>query len=109
DIVPVVGRQLRSVQDLSAASAQVARIGVTAINSAHSVLQSSHHSGPERVVELRKLARLAASADRALGQVDTGPSRALLSPLASKHDTFVRDLADVRTRLQHATGVASTM
>ena len=109
DIVPVVGRQLRSVQDLSAASAQVARIGVTAINSAHSVLQASHHSGPERVVELRKLARLAASADRALGQVDTGPSHALLSPLASKHDTFVRDLADVRTRLQHATGVASTM
>jgi hypothetical protein len=109
DILPVIGRQVRSVQDLSAASAQVARIGVTAINQAHSVLQSSHTSGPHRVTELRKLASLAASTDRALGRIDTGPAHALVPPLASKHDTFVRDLTDVRTRLQHAAGVASTM
>jgi hypothetical protein len=109
DIVPVIGRQLRSVQDLSAASAQVARIGVSAINRAHSALQSSHSSGPHRVAELRTLATLAADTQRALGRIDTGPAHALLPPLASKHDTFVRDLADVRTRLQHAAGVAGTM
>jgi hypothetical protein len=109
DIVPVVGRQVRSVQDLSAASAQVARIGVAAINRAHSVLQSSHSSGPHRVVELRTLARLARNADSDLGRIDTGPAHALVGPLASKHDTFVRDLTEVRTRLQHAAGVASTM
>jgi hypothetical protein len=100
---------VRSVQDLSAASAQVARIGVSAIDRAHSVLQASHSSGPHRVAELRTLATLAASTDEALGRIDTGPAHALLPPLGSKHDTFVRDLADVRTRLQHATGVASTM
>ena len=60
-------------------------------------------------MELRRLATLAASTDRALGRIDTGPAHALVAPLASKHDTFVRDLADVRTRLQHAAGVASTM
>jgi hypothetical protein len=109
DIVPVIGRQLRSVQDLSAASAQVARIGAGAIDRAHSVLQASHRSGPDRVGELRKLATLAAGTNRALGRIDTGPAHALVPPLASKHDTFVRDLADVRTRLQHAAGVAGTM
>ena len=33
----------------------------------------------------------------------------LISPLASKHDTFVSDLTQVRTRLQHAAAVAGTM
>jgi hypothetical protein len=109
DIVPVLGRQLRSIQDLSSASGQVARIGAGAIDQAHAVLESSHSSGAARVVELRKLATLAATTDRALGRIDTGPSNALISPLASKHDTFVRDLTNVRTQLQHATGVAASM
>ena len=109
DIVPVVGRQLRSVQDLSAASGQVARIGAHAIDQAHSVLESSHTSGADRVVELRRLARLASDTDAALGRIDTGPADALVSPIASKRDTFVSDLSEVRTRLQHAAGVAGTM
>ena len=109
DIVPVVGRQLRSVQDLSSAARQVATIGAGAIDRAHAVLESSHASGSARVVELDALAALAAQTDRALGRINTGPAQALVSPLASKHDTFVRDLADVRTRLQHAAGVAGTM
>ena len=109
DIVPVVGRQLRSVQDLSAASGQVARIGAKAIDQAHSVLESSQTSGGDRVVELRRLARLAADTDTALGRIDTGPADALVSPIASKRDTFVSDLTEVRTRLQHAAGVAGTM
>ncbi len=46
---------------------------------------------------------------RSLGRIDTGPADALVAPLASKRNTFVRDLADVRSRLQHAAGVASTM
>jgi len=109
DILPVIGRQLRSVQDLSAASGQVARVGARAIDQAHAVLQAPHSSGPQRVVELRRLAALAASTDRALGRIDTGPAHALISPLASKHDTFVRDLDQVRSRLQHAAGVAGTL
>jgi hypothetical protein len=109
DIVPVIGRQLRSVQDLSSASAQVSRIGVSAIGAAHVVLHQPHSTGPERLAALRRLAALASGTDRQLGRIDTGPSSALVSPLASKHDTFVRDLDQVRTRLQHASAVAGTM
>jgi len=109
DIVPVLGRQLRSVQDLAAAAGKVAQIGVTAITRAHEVLHSPHTSGPDRVAALRALAGLATTTDRELARIDTGPGHALLPPLSSKHDTFVRDLADVRTRLQHASGVAATL
>jgi len=109
DILPVIGRQLRSVQDLSAASGQVARIGIHAIDQAHSVLQSSNTNGTDRVAELRKLAALAGTTDRALARINTGPRQGLVSPLASKYDTFLRDLTTVRTRLQHASGVATTM
>jgi hypothetical protein len=109
DVVPVLGRQLRSVQDLSSGSAQVVRIGVRAITDARSILHQPHHTGPERVTALRRLAQLATTTDAALSRVDTGPSSALLGPVASKHDTFVRDLADVRTRLHHASAVATSV
>ena len=109
DIVPVVGRQLRSVQDLSSASAEVARIGINAITDAHTILHQPHHRGPERVRALRRLVVLATATDRQLARIDTGPSSALLGPVAQKHDTFVRDLADVRTRLHHASAVANTV
>jgi len=109
DVVPVLGRQLRSVQDLSSAAERVATIGVRVITEAHAVLHAPHSSGPERVAALRRLATLAGTTDRQLAGIDTGPAHALLPGLASKHDTFVRDLTDVRTRLQHAAGVASTL
>ncbi|HUI01987.1 MAG TPA: DUF4012 domain-containing protein, partial [Acidimicrobiales bacterium] len=107
DIVPVIGRQLRSVQDLSSASARVATIGVGAIGQAHAVLGAPHDSGPQRVSELRTLAHLATTTNAALGRIDTGPSQALLPPLNHKHDTFVSDLGQVRTELSHASVVAA--
>jgi hypothetical protein len=109
DIVPVIGRQLRSVQDLSSASGQVARIGADAIDQAHGVLEAPHSSGADRVVELHRLSTLASDTDRALGRINTGPAEALVGPLASKHDTFVSDLSEIRTRLQHAAGVAGAL
>jgi len=109
DIVPVVGRQLRSVQDLSSASAQVARIGVHAITEARAILHQPHHSGPDRVTALRRLVTLANATDAGLARIDTGPSTALIGPVASKHATLVRDLTDVRTRLAHASAVAGTV
>ncbi|HTT86522.1 MAG TPA: DUF4012 domain-containing protein [Acidimicrobiales bacterium] len=107
DIVPIIGRQLRSVQDLSSASAQVASIGVGAIGQAHAVLGDAHNTGPARVSELRALARLATTTNDALGRINTGPDQALLPPLGHKHDTFVADLDDVRTELSHASVVAT--
>ncbi|HTZ09252.1 MAG TPA: DUF4012 domain-containing protein [Acidimicrobiales bacterium] len=109
DILPVIGRQLRSVQDLASASAQVATIGIGAVGQAHGILHAPHATGPERVQALRRLAALASSVDGRLLRIDTGPSQALVSPLAAKHATFLHDLDQVEGRLQHASSVAGTL
>jgi hypothetical protein len=109
EILPVIGRQLRSLQALSNAAAQVSHIGVTVVTRAHEILGAPHTDGQARIVVLRALSDLAASTDRRLGTIDTGPSVALLGPLATKHDTFVRDLASLRTRLQSAAATTAAV
>ncbi|HVC71024.1 MAG TPA: DUF4012 domain-containing protein [Acidimicrobiales bacterium] len=109
DILPVLGRQLRSVQDLAAAAAQVSAIGVTAVTEAKTVLDAPHQAGPDRVTALRRLALLGRLTDAALAKIDPGPSEALIGPVASKHDSFVRQLDQARTKLQNASAVASAV
>src|SRR5688500_6363574 len=55
-IVPVVGRQLRSVTALAGAAADVSDIGADAVNDARRTLRQPHGTGPERVALLRDLA-----------------------------------------------------
>ena len=107
DVLPVAGRQLRSVQDLSGAADQVVRAGVTAVQRSQSLLRLPHTAGPERVVVLRRLASLAATTQLALSGVDLGPDRGLIGPIASERSTFVNDLTQVRTTLARTTVAAS--
>jgi hypothetical protein len=109
DILPVLGRQLRSVQDLAGAAAQVSDIGAGAVSRARVVLEAPHHLGPDRIAALRRLAALGRQTDAALAKIDTGPSEALIGPVASKRDTFVRQLTQAETRLEHASAVASAV
>ena len=105
--LPVVGRQLRSVQSLSSAAQQVATIGSTFLAQVHDVIDQPHGAGPERVASLRRLSLLSATAVRQLDGVDTGPGQALVGPLARKHDEFVSQLDDARDRLARAAGVSA--
>jgi hypothetical protein len=109
DVVPVVGRQLRSVQDLAGAAAQVSKIGAIAVTEARVVLNAPHHVGSDRIAALRRLALLAGLTDASLTRIDTGPSQALIGPLAAKHDDFVNEVSQARTRLEHAAAVASAV
>ena len=61
DVLPVAGRQLRSVQDLSGAAEQVARTGITTVGRSQALLRLPHAAGPDRVAALQQLASLAAS------------------------------------------------
>jgi hypothetical protein len=107
DVLPVAGRQLRSVQDLSGAAQQVARVGVTAVGRSQSLLRLPHTAGPERVAVLRRLAALASSTHLALSRVDLGPDQALIGPIAHERTTFVNDLTQVRTTLARTSAAAS--
>ena len=105
--VPVLGRQLRSARALSSAAQQVATIGSTFLGQVHDVLDQPHGAGPQRVASLRQLATFSLSASRQLDAIDTGPGQALVGPLATKREEFVRQLDDARDRLAKAAGVSA--
>ena len=81
DVLPVLGRQLRSVQDLAGAAGQVSDIGAVAVTEARGVLNAPHHLGPDRITALRRLAQLGQQTNAALARIDTGPSEALIGPV----------------------------
>ena len=108
EILPVIGRQVRSVQDLSTAAERTTQIGVSAIEQVRGDLDVAHEGGPARVETLRRLAVLATTTRGELKKIDAGPAEALFSPLAHKRADFVRQLEEVRTRLAHAAAVAET-
>jgi Protein of unknown function (DUF4012) len=107
DVLPVAGRQLRSVQDLSGAAGQVAQVGVGAVGRSQALLRLPHTAGPDRVAALQQLASLAASTHSALAGVNLGPDQALIAPLAREHNTFLSDLTQIRTTLARTSEAAS--
>jgi len=108
DVLPVAGRQLRSVQDLSGAAEQVAHTGVTTVGRSQALLRLPHTAGPDRVAALRQLATLASTTHLALSGVDLGPDQGLIGPVAHERSTFLRDLTQVRTTLARTSAAATT-
>jgi Protein of unknown function (DUF4012) len=107
DILPVAGRQLRSVQDLSSAAQHVARTGVTAVGQSQALLRLPHKAGPERIATLDKLAALAASTHSSLSDIDLGPVQGLIGPLQHERNTFQGDITQIQTTLQRTSDAAS--
>ncbi len=108
-IVPVLGRQFRSVKTLSSAAGTVSAVGSSFITQVHAVLHQPHGAGPDRVASLRQLSAVSLSAGHQLAHVDTGPSQALVAPLASKHNEFLGQLDEARSRLTKAAGVSAAV
>jgi len=107
DVLPVLGRQLRSAQDLAAAAGSVSRTGVSAVIASKSLLKLPHHAGPERITTLKRLVHLASTTHAALNDIDLGPSNALIGPLARERNKFSTELAQVQTTLARTTAAAS--
>ncbi len=108
DVLPVAGRQLRSVQDLSGAAEQVAHTGVMTVGRSQALLRLPHTAGPDRVAALRQLAALASTTHLALSGVDLGPEQGLIGPVAHERSTFLGDLTQVRTTLARTSAAATT-
>jgi hypothetical protein len=88
DVLPVLGRQLRSVQDLSVAAGQVSRTGVKTVGETKALLKLPHTAGPDRITTLRRLAKLASTTHASLRHIDLGPLNALIGPLAKERAKF---------------------
>ena len=102
-VLPVIGRQLRSVDALSDAAATVARAGADAVERAGAVLEDPAAAGPGRVEQVRELRDLLDEVAGRLGAIDDlGPLQGLLGPLADARNDLAEELADAEETLDKA-------
>ena len=73
EIVPVLGRQLQAVQDLSGAAGQATGVAVGSVDALKLVLDTPHTAGPDRITVLRRLSALAATTNQGLERIDPSP------------------------------------
>jgi len=106
--LPVVGRQIRSVDAMSGAAAGVVSAGSTAIDEAQAELDKDP-TAEERVGTMRNLAATADGAREELAAADLGPTEALVGPLADARNEFARELADAEESLGKVTSVANAL
>lgn len=99
-VLPVAGRQLRSARALSGAAGDVSDVAYDVVRGARRALRSPHETGPERIALLRRLGRLASDAERRLADVDLGPSKALIAPLADGRAEMAERLDGIREALR---------
>ena len=102
-VVPVIGRQIRSVRALSDAAEGVALAGVDAVERAGKVFDDPAAAGHGRVVQVRELSAVVDDISARLDEVhDLGPVHGLVSPLAHAHNELAADLDDARRNLADA-------
>lgn len=95
-LLPVVGRQLRSVNRLAASAAELTDVALDVHATAVEQLGAGDDSGPQRVALLRALAATAAEGAERLADLDLGPEEGLVGPLAEGR----RDLQEVVSEAQ---------
>jgi hypothetical protein len=97
--VPVVGRQIRSIDALTGSAAHVVAVGSDAMTKSRRELDGSVASGPSRVNQVRTLGAIADDSSRKLQHVDLGPGDALFGALRDARDKFAGDLDKLRRGL----------
>jgi Protein of unknown function (DUF4012) len=91
-VLPVVGRQVRSVRALTSGASQVVEVGVDTMEASTKQLDTTIHNGPDRVTLVETLSRIGAVASARLRDVGLGPGEALIAPLADARDKFAVQL-----------------
>ena len=102
-VVPVVGRQLRSVHSLSGTAAQVADAAATAVDRAAGVLSEPAAAGQARIDQVRHIRDVVRVASAAVDKAnDLGPRKGLVGPLANARNDLAEDLDKARSTLANA-------
>lgn len=92
EVLPVVGRQVRSVRALTSGASTVVAVGVEAMRQSTDELDSTARTGPERVALLEHLGVIGTDASEGLRDVSLGPGNALIGPLRTARAKFARQL-----------------
>lgn len=110
EVLPFVGRQVRSVKALTDGASTVVHVGVHTMEQASQQLATKTNSGTERVALLRRLGVIGADASAELDGVSLGPGEALVGPLAKARTKFAGQLHKARSAMADveaaSTGIA---
>ncbi len=98
-VVPVVGRQIRSIDALTGSAERVVAVGSDAMTRSRRELDTQAASGSSRVSQVRNLGIIAGDSSKKLQHVDLGPGNALIGPLHDARDKFAADLDRLRRAL----------
>ncbi len=96
EVLPFVGRQVKSVKALTSGASTVVNVGVSTMERSTRELDAETKSGPERVALLRRLGVIGGDAASELETVSLGPGKALVAPLARARSRFARQLHKAR-------------
>ena len=88
-VLPVVGRQVRTLSAMAGATATVADAGADGVSRARPLIDRGAAGGAERAAAARQLADLAGSALRRVEDLDLGPSEGLFGPIAERRAELV--------------------
>lgn len=98
-VVPVAGRQLRSVIALSDAATDITKVAIAGMSEAQPVLAEPRTSNTARATSARRLGELAAQAEAELAGLRLGPREGLVAPLARARNRLSEQLAELRDAL----------
>lgn len=107
EILPVIGRQVKSVDSLTEAASQVVDIGMRSISQVQRKLKQKPKDGAERIALLDQLHAIAHRALTEIHKVDLGPGDSLVGPVKSARDKFVTRLHKATKALQDADDLAA--
>jgi hypothetical protein len=108
-LLPVVGRQLRSLAILSGSAATVADAGAAGVTRARDITERVTDGGVDEAAVARELADVAADTlDRVEG-LDLGPQRGLFGPIARARAEMSEKLASIRIGLRRSAAGARAL
>jgi hypothetical protein len=98
-VLPVVGRQIRSIDAMADAAAEVSDVGVETMHGSRRAIDDQQPGGPGRVRLAEQLGAIAGVSNARLRGVDLGPSDALIGPLVDARNDFSEELGRLRGAL----------
>ncbi len=98
--LPVIGRQVRSVEALASAASDTLDVGIRALDDTSDVIDKTGTKGPARVALAARLGSIAASASIELDSVDLGPDKHLFGPLQRAHDHMREEYDNIRDAME---------
>jgi len=99
EVLPFVGRQVRSIDALTGSAAHVMSVGTHVMRDSRRELDQKPPAGQARVTLVQHVGVIADRSRRDLRSVDLGPGRALVGPLAHARDRFASELTRLRGAL----------